>query len=127
GSEGDFRELVQAGLATGCRYGELRRFTVADFHPGSRRRGNGDPASVAVWESKTNQPRHVYLNDEGAALFTQLCAGRAGHELMLTNRGKPWKASEPARPMKEACQRAKITPPINFHALRHTYASLAIM
>ena len=29
--------------------------------------------------------------------------------------------------MREACTRAKITPPIGFHQLRHTWASLAVM
>jgi integrase len=38
-----------------------------------------------------------------------------------------WKHSEQARPMREACDRAKITPPISFHILRHTWASHAVM
>ena len=29
--------------------------------------------------------------------------------------------------MKEACKRAGIEPPLNFHALRHTWASLSVM
>ena len=29
--------------------------------------------------------------------------------------------------VRAACERAGITPPINFHALRHTWASLAVM
>jgi integrase len=29
--------------------------------------------------------------------------------------------------MNEACRRAQISPAINFHGLRHTYASLAVM
>jgi len=29
--------------------------------------------------------------------------------------------------MAAACERAKITPAINFHGLRHTWASLAVM
>jgi site-specific recombinase XerD len=29
--------------------------------------------------------------------------------------------------MKDACERARIEPPANFHALRHTYANLTIM
>ena len=41
--------------------------------------------------------------------------------------GKPWKKSEQGRPMLEACARAKITPRISFHGLRHTWASLAAM
>jgi integrase len=39
----------------------------------------------------------------------------------------PWKTAEQARPMTEANQRAKLEPPVNFHALRHTWASHAVM
>ena len=47
---------------------------------------------------------------------------------MLTKSdGSRWLAHHQARPMREACKNAKIDPPANFHALRHTYASLAIM
>jgi Phage integrase family/Transposase, Mutator family len=38
-----------------------------------------------------------------------------------------WGKSNQTRPMAEACARAKIEPPANFHALRHTYASHAVM
>ena len=38
-----------------------------------------------------------------------------------------WQRSDQARPMKEACARAKIAPAITFHILRHTWASLAVM
>ena len=41
--------------------------------------------------------------------------------------GKPWRASNQGRFIAEACQRARIEPPITFHGLRHTWASLAIM
>jgi integrase len=39
--------------------------------------------------------------------------------------GSTWRKSHQLRPMVEACRRAKIDPPINFHALHHTWTSLA--
>ena len=70
----------------------------------------------------------MVLTDEGAALFTQLAAGRSGGErLLCRTTGEPWKASHQIRRMAEACSRAKIEPAISFHGLRHTYASLAVM
>jgi integrase len=67
------------------------------------------------------------LTDEGIAFFTEHCAGRAG-ELMFSHHAKsPWKKAEQARPMREANLRAKLKPPITFHGLRHTWASLAVM
>jgi integrase len=116
----DFRNLVMAALCTGARFGELCRLTVADF--------NRDAATVAVWQSKGGTARHIYLADEGATFFRQITAGRAGDEVMLRKAdGTAWKRSEQLRPMAAAVENAKISPPISFHGLRHTYASLAVM
>jgi integrase len=41
--------------------------------------------------------------------------------------GSAWIASHQWRPMLEAVERAKIKPPIGFHGLRHTWASLSVM
>jgi integrase len=115
----DFRALVRAALCTGARYGELARLTVADFNPESR--------TIGVRQSKSGKPRHVVLTDEGVAFFRQLCAGRAGSEIMLRHATGPWGKSHQARPMTDACAGAKITPQMNFHGLRHTWASHAVM
>jgi integrase len=116
----DFRDLVRAALCTGARYGELCRLTVADFNP--------DAGTLAVWLSKGGTARHIYLTDEGVALFKRLTAGRGGDDVMLRKAdGTAWKRSEQLRPMAAAVQNARITPPISFHGLRHTYASLAVM
>ena len=116
----EFRPLVQAALQTGCRYGELTRLEVPDF--------NADSGTLAVRQSKSGKPRHVVLTDEGGAFFTQLAAGRSGGGLLLRRaNGEPWKASHQGRPIADACARAKITPAISFHGLRHTWASHAVM
>jgi integrase len=71
-SQGEFRDLVRAALATGCRFGELAALQVRDFNP--------DAATVHVRSSKTGKARHVVLNDEGVELFGRLAAGRPGVE-----------------------------------------------
>jgi integrase len=120
GSDPEFRPLVRAALETGCRYGELIRLEVADYNP--------DAGTVAIRRSKSGEPRHVVLTDQGAEFFTQVCIGRAGGERMFRHSdGSPWAASQQARPFFDACQRAKIDPPITFHGLRHTWASLSVM
>jgi integrase len=119
-SEPDFRQLVQGALETGARYGELAQLTVADFNP--------DAGTVQIRQSKSGKSRHIVLTDEGAAFFKQMCAGRSGAELMFTTAaGATWGKSFQSRPMADANERAKIVPPINFHGLRHTWASLAVM
>lgn len=115
-AQGDFRTLVHAALQTGARYQELARLRVADF--------NGSAGTLHIRKSKTNKDRHVILTPEGREFFRQLVVGRAGPELML---GREWKKANQSEPMKAACKRAKIDPPIGFHGLRHTWASLAVM
>jgi len=116
----DFRSLVQAALQTGCRYGELTRLEVHDF--------NADSGTLAVRQSKSGKSRHVVLTHEGVAFFTHLATGGRGSELLLRKaKGEAWRASHQLRPIAQACQRAKINPPVSFHVLRHTWASLAVM
>jgi integrase len=116
----DFRQLVTAALQTGCRYGELAALRAHDF--------SADSGTLAIRTSKSGKPRHVVLTDEGAAFFRQLCAGRPGAEIMLARaNGSPWGRADQGAPMRNACERAKITPLIGFHGLRHTWASLAVM
>ena len=116
----DFRRLAQAALASGARYGELATFRAADFSP--------DSGTIHVRTSKSGKARYIVLNDEGVALFRSLVAGKPGDALLLVKAdGTPWNKSHQARPMTEACKRAKIQPPVSFHILRHTWASLAVM
>jgi integrase len=119
-SDPEFRPMVEAALATGCRYGELCRLQCADFDP--------DNGSIHVRQSKSGKDRHVILTDEGAALFAELTAGKPGDELILRHgSGSAWGQGYQQRPMREAVARARISPPISFHGLRHTFASLCVM
>jgi integrase len=116
----DFRPLVQAALVTGARYSELTRLTASDFNP--------DVGTVGIAQSKSGKPRHVVLNAEGRDFFRQLCAGRPRGDLLFRrDDGEPWGKSHQFRLMREACRIAKVVPPIGFHGLRHTWASLSVM
>ena len=127
----DFRPLVQGALETGCRYSELTRLTVADFHIAQQRNGRNElieVGTIATRQSKSGKPRYVMLTPHGADFFQRHTLGRAGHELMFTHDGgRPWNKSEQGRPTQDACERAAISPRITFHGLRHTWASLAVM
>jgi integrase len=116
----DFRALVTGALLTGCRYGELAVMIVKDFNP--------DADTVQVPASKSGKPRHVVLTAEGREFFAAMSAGRAGNaRLFVRDNGKPWGKSEQQRPLNAACVAARIDPPVNFHGLRHTYASRLAM
>jgi integrase len=117
--EPDFQSLVKGALLTGCRYGELCRMTVSEF--------NFKDGQVYVAESKNGESRYVDLNEAGIEFFNHLSSGRKANEtLFLRSNGKAWKTSEQFRPMNAACDAANVEG-VNFHILRHTYASHALM
>jgi integrase len=120
-AKGEFRALVQAALSTGARYGELVALEVRDFNP--------DVGTLHVRSAKSGKGRHVELTaDEGIKFLESLTAGRSAGELIFRRSdGSRWEKSHQTRPMREACGRAGIVPPVGFHTLRHTYASLALM
>jgi len=116
----DFCALVTAALLTGCRYGELTAMTVGDF--------SADAGTLRVRQSKSSKPRHVVLTQEGRDFVARRAAGKPGSaRLFLRENGKPWSKSEQQRPLAAACAAARIDPPVNFHGLRHTYASRLAM
>ena len=120
GCSPEFRTLVQAALATGARYGELVASRSADF--------NRQSGTLHIHHSKTGPGRHVVLTEEGTELFTRLAHGKSASDAMFLRKdGNTWGKNHQTRPMREACKAANINPPISFHGLRHTYASLSVM
>lgn len=116
----DFRDLVNAALLTGARYGELAALQAGDFNP--------DSGTIHIRTSKSGKDRRVVLNDEGRALIERLSAGKAGNaRIFVKADGTSWGKSHQHRPLKEACGAASVVPAIGFHQLRHTWASLSIM
>jgi integrase len=96
------------------------RFRVADFSHNS--------GTVAVRKSKSNKVRHINLTEDGVTFFRSITAGRPGNSfLFLKDNREPWKKDHQKEPLSKANERAAITPPINFHGLRHTWASHAVM
>jgi integrase len=118
-SDPGFRPLVQAALLTGCRYGEITTFRVADFD-----RIGG---TITVIAAKNGKPRHVVLTEDGVALFEAHTGNKPGAALVFTKPdGKAWGKSHQHRPLLEACGGAKIEPAASFHVLRHTYATMLL-
>lgn len=112
-----FRPLVEAALFTGCRYGELIALRLEDF--------DAVAATLTIRSSKGGRPRHVVLTDEGVHFFRSATMARGSGSLIFTRAdGTAWAKSHQHRPMRDASERAKISPPVSFHILRHTYGSL---
>lgn len=118
--DADLRLLAEAALHTGCTYGELTALRVEDYLR--------EVSGVQILDGKTHARRRVvYLGEEGIAFFDAQTAGRVQTEPIFLRKGRRWKRSEQDRPLRQACERAKISPAIGFHILRHTYASLYLM
>src|SRR5262249_35582312 len=112
----DFRALVTGALLTGCRYGELTGMIADDF--------NRDAGTLRVHQSKSGKPRHVVLTQEGREFIATLAAGKVNSARPFVRaNGRAWAKSDQHRPLAAACAAARIEPPVNFHGLRHTYAS----
>ena len=80
-------------------------------------------SEVEVWTG-----RDVVLSDDGIAFFTSITIGRGGEELIFTRNEYPWKKSDQARPMRAACEHARIAPAVSFHSpAPHLGWSLAVM
>ena len=116
----DLRNLVKGALVSGCRVGELKRMRVCDYRKDLKR--------LIVTRSKNGRPHHVSLPKEGALFFNHLTKGRPTDEnIFLRGDGRAWWGQTYYRPFLIACDAADINPKANFHSLRHTYASHAVM
>jgi integrase len=112
----DLRELIQGGLMTGCRPGELTRARGRDFDAQSE--------TLLVPDSKSGKPRRVPLTAQGVALLESLAGRIQPDELILTRADRsPWTRVAIIRGMQTASDAAKVSPRATFYALRHTYAS----
>jgi integrase len=115
--EPDFRDLVRAGLATGCRYMELATMP----------RGAYDQAikAVSVRQSKTGRTKHVFLTDDEARFFEQAAARKQRTDLLFGQAdGSPWAKGHQQSRMRAALKKAGIERHVRFHDLRHTFATL---
>lgn len=113
--ENDLRDLVQAALLTGCRYGELSGLQASEVNLRMR--------SIYVAPGKSGLSRHVPLNPEATEFFRTILAGKSGESFVFTLNNHRWGKSHHLKMLIRACRVAKINPPVRFHELRHTYAS----
>lgn len=116
----DLRLLILAALYTGARISEIRSLVVADVDFALRK--------LLIRNGKMGKHRYVALPDEGMLFFADAVAGRGSGDLIFREQdGGAWGLNSYLRLLRLACRDAGIEPAINFHTLRHTYASLLAM
>ncbi|WP_243613415.1 tyrosine-type recombinase/integrase [Shimia aestuarii] len=111
----EIKQLILAGLYTGCRISELASMRVRDVAT----EGYG----VRIFSGKNRRSHFVFLPDEGLAFFLACVEGKESNDLVFTNpQGLKWEGSQKAH-LKEAVAAADLPSHISFHVLRHTYAT----
>ena len=84
---------------------------------------NPDVGTIRIPVTKSGKPRHVVLTDEGRGFLRRsLSIGRVA-EFLPRGNGRPRGQVRAAMPLVAACKAARVDPAVNFHGLRHTYAS----
>jgi integrase len=116
--KGGFKDLVQAALLSGARYGELRELRASDFDPTAK--------LLNIRHGKTGA-RSVPLSDAARALFARLAKNKLpGAYLLTRDDGQPWKHSDQDEPMREAAKAARLPKGTVFYTLRHTFVASAL-
>ncbi len=110
----DLRDLIEAGLMTGMREGELIGL----------RRGQVDLEGrvIAFAPTKKGLKRLMPINERLYYLLARRCARLLPGALVFTLDGQPWQRWHIRNRLSVAIRKAKV-PALRFHDLRHTAAS----
>lgn len=121
--------FIHLALATGLRLSELRALTWADVDLRARTVTVSkamDNQSQVVGPTKSGRIRVVDLPAEtGELLAAHIKRQPPGQQLVLGHDGRAYTAHTYREVLVALCSAAKVTP-LHPHALRHTFASLAI-
>ena len=117
-TNGAFRDLVEAALLTGARYGELRSLFAGDYDNARR--------ILSIREGKTG-PRDVPVSEAAATLFVRLKKNKLPSANLFTHGdGVAWSSFDQERPMRAAAIAAKLPKGTVFYVLRHTFIAAAL-
>ncbi len=110
----DLRDLIEAGLMTSMREGELIRLTRAQIDLTAR--------LINFPPTKKGLKRFMPINERLFYLLCRRCARLSPGDLVFSLASKPWQRWHIRNRLRVAVKRAGILP-IRFHDLRHTAAS----
>ncbi len=110
----DLRDLIEAGLMTGMREGELIGIRRAQV--------DLDARVITFAPTKKGLKRLMPINERLYYLLARRCAGLSPDALVFSLAGRPWERWHIRNRLSRAITRAEI-PALRFHDLRHTAAS----
>ncbi len=110
----DLRDLIEAGLMTGMREGEIIGLTRAQVDLSER--------LITFPPTKRGLRRLMPINERLYYLLVRRCARLSPSDLVFSLGSEPWERWHIRNRLKVAVRKAGIQP-IRFHDLRHTAAS----
>ncbi len=114
------KRLIIGAVLSGCRINELRNMLVGDYIDA--------PMRLVVTDSKSGKSRFISLSEEGGEFYGELTSRRPAEDFMFVReKGLPWSGNIHQARLYRVCNMASIEPPVKFHALRHTYATQAVV
>lgn len=112
----ELRRLIDAALHTGCRFGELSNLRCRDLIAATRK--------LTVPPAKRSPGRTVILSAAGWRFLDTLRADRTEDDwLVRRTDGRKWTRTTMWGQLYAAAERDRRTRGVNFHMLRHTYAT----
>lgn len=117
-TDGAFRDLIEAAMLTGARYGELRQLRVEDFDKSAHR--------LEIHKGKTGV-RTVALSQSAQTFFQRVSRGKLpGAPLLPRSDGEPWAHSDQDELMRAAVKKSRLPKETVFYTLRHTFIAEAL-
>ena len=126
-AQGGFRDLLEAGLLTGARYGELIALSRKDF----------DATAGTLFLSGKTGPRTSHLSSKAVEFFKRMAKGKLPEApLLMRDDGQRWEKSHQHRRLKATIQAAnakgegqgaKVPAETVFYSLRHYHISRALI
>ena len=111
----DFGLIVEAGLLTGCRIGELKALRASDF--------DGETLNIA--DSKTGH-RQMFLSSPAIKFFKKLSKNKTPRAWIFTFQGRPWTEDRHHKLFRQVRGKSQINEESTFYCCRHFYISRAL-
>lgn len=111
----DMGAIVEAGLLTGCRIGELKALRAGDF----------DGETLTISDSKTGH-RQMFLSRPAIKLFKKLAKNKMPKAWLFTFQGRQWTEDRHHKLFRQIREAVAIPEDSTFYCCRHYYISKAL-